>query len=84
MTKVPKTAGLPALVRPPSHHDHGAMTTTATPIPTSTVTESAATAAAAVALLDQRLAEWGQAGRSVVTASEVIDLALDLRSLLTP
>jgi hypothetical protein len=48
------------------------------------LTTEALAAAEAVALLDRRLAEWGQSGRSLVRASDVVDLALDLRLLLTP
>ena len=63
------------------------MLTTA-PAPTATGTtpesETRPLTAEAVALLDRRLAEWGQSGRSLVRASDVVDLALDLRLLLTP
>jgi len=68
------------------------LTTAPAPTATGTTPESetrpltteALAAAEAVALLDRRLAEWGQSGRSLVRASDVVDLALDLRLLLTP
>ncbi len=63
------------------------MTTTATatapPTTPSPSTSAEPLAGEAVALLDRRLAEWGHSGRMLVPASEVVDLALDLRQLLT-
>jgi len=72
-------------------------TTTAAPTSTAPTTELSATAPAtisltsaavaaleAVALLDRRLTEWGQSCRRPVPATDVVDLALDLRPLLAP
>ncbi|MCP4793757.1 MAG: hypothetical protein GY882_10570 [Actinomycetia bacterium] len=36
----------------------------------------------ALDLIDERLTVWGQAGRNLIGADEVVDLALDLRNLL--
>ncbi|MBC8365428.1 MAG: hypothetical protein H8E59_10540 [Actinobacteria bacterium] len=71
------------------------MTTTSTTLTTTTPAHTAPTSPAttapptgatvqAVALLDRYLADWGQSVRSLVSATDVVDLALDLRLLLAP
>ncbi|MDP6493550.1 MAG: hypothetical protein QGI28_08970 [Acidimicrobiales bacterium] len=48
------------------------------------LTPAAVAALEAVALLDRRLTEWDRSCRRLVPATDVVDLALDLRLLLAP